>query len=63
MTTECGSDLVSMDFDFSCEDEVECILCEEYFSVSKDPQKFLNHLFRKHHFVIGAVEEIIDLRQ
>lgn len=58
-----GSDFATLDFDFSCEDLVPCMLCEEQFQVINDEQALLHHLITVHKFVIGEVEEIADLRQ
>lgn len=58
-----GSDLATLDFDFGCESPVPCILCPQLFSVSQDPQPLLQHLLHVHKLVIGAFEQVADLRQ
>lgn len=58
-----GSDLATLDFDFSCESPVPCILCPQLFCVSQDPQPLLQHLLYVHKLVIGAFEQVADFRQ
>ncbi|KAK3884366.1 hypothetical protein Pcinc_011377 [Petrolisthes cinctipes] len=58
-----GSDFASLDFDFECSDAVLCMLCDERFEVTVDPQPLLQHLLVRHRFTIAEVEQVADLRQ
>ncbi|KAK4320956.1 hypothetical protein Pmani_008210 [Petrolisthes manimaculis] len=58
-----GSDFASLDFDFECCDAVSCMLCDESFEVTVDPQPLLQHLLVCHRFTIAEVEQVADLRQ
>lgn len=58
-----GSDLAALDFNFSSDAAVGCLLCSESFTVTQDSQPLQQHLLEAHHFIIGEVEQVADLRQ
>lgn len=58
-----GSDLAALDFNFGSDAPVGCLLCSESFTVAQDSQPLQQHLLEAHHFIIGEVEQVADLRQ